>query len=242
MSFESLFSLEHIVALITLTAMELVLGIDNIIFIAIVTSRVQPHLQPKARAIGLFLALFLRITLLSSLFFATHLTKPIGTILGHSFSVRDIVLITGGLFLITKATHEIHNKLEETGEKDSKGRSFKSQASFTSVITQIALIDLVFSIDSIITAIGMARHLVVMMLAVIIAVIIMMFFSGPVSRFIDRHPTIKMLALSFLLLIGVALVADGFGKHIERGYIYFAMGFSLFVEFLNIKAKLRVKW
>jgi predicted tellurium resistance membrane protein TerC len=231
------FSLENLTALITLTAMELVLGIDNIVFIAVVTSRLPANRQSSARRTGLALALVFRIAFLSLLFAMTHFTKPLVTIAGNSFSVRDVILILGGLFLIAKATHEIHAKLE--GVKEEKDKKAKAISSFSGAIIQIAIIDIVFSLDSIITAIGMARHIGVMILAVILAVIFMMFFSGIVSAFIERHPTIKMLALSFLLLVGVALVADGFGKHIERGYIYFAMGFSVFVEWLNIKANAR---
>ncbi|MCX7823894.1 MAG: TerC family protein [Syntrophobacterales bacterium] len=233
----SIFSLENITALITLTAMELVLGIDNIVFIAVVTSKLPEKSQGLARRIGLGMALVFRIALLSLLFIMTHFTKPLVTILGHGFSLRDVILISGGLFLITKATHEIHAKIE--GVKVKEKTKAKVISSFRAAVIQIAIIDIVFSFDSIITAIGMARHIVVMVLAVIIAVIFMMFFSGLVSNFIERHPTLKMLALSFLLLIGVALVADGFGKHIDREYIYFAMGFSVFVEWLNIKAQTR---
>ncbi|MEJ5300768.1 MAG: TerC family protein [Thermodesulforhabdaceae bacterium] len=231
------FSLENLTALITLTAMELVLGIDNIVFIAVVTSRLPARSQSSARRVGLALALIFRIALLSLLFVMTHFTKPLVTILGNEFSVRDVILIAGGLFLIAKATHEIHVKLE--GVKEDKSKKSKAISSFSGAIIQIAIIDIVFSLDSIITAIGMARHIGVMILAVVLAVVFMMFFSGVVSAFIERHPTLKMLALSFLLLVGVALVADGFGKHIERGYIYFAMGFSVFVEWLNIKAQAR---
>jgi predicted tellurium resistance membrane protein TerC len=167
----------------------------------------------------------------------THFTKPLVTILGQEFSIRDVILIAGGLFLIAKATHEIHVKIE--GRRPDEDGKAKAVAGFRTAVIQIALIDIVFSLDSIITAIGMARHIGVMIVAVVLAVIFMMFFSGAVAGFIERHPTIKMLALSFLLLVGVALVADGFGKHIDRGYIYFAMGFSVFVEWLNIKAHAR---
>jgi predicted tellurium resistance membrane protein TerC len=229
--------LENLSALITLTAMELVLGIDNIVFIAIVTSRLPVRSQASARRIGLALALVFRIALLSLLFIMTHFTKPLATILGHEFSIRDVILIAGGLFLIAKATHEIHVKIE--GQRTNRDDKVKAISGLKAAIIQIALIDIVFSLDSIITAIGMARHIGVMIVAVVLAVIFMMFFSGTVSNFIERHPTIKMLALSFLLLVGVALVADGFGKHIDRGYIYFAMGFSVFVEWLNIKTHAR---
>lgn len=227
-------SFEHITALVTLTAMELVLGIDNIVFIAVVTSRLPQRLQAMARRIGLSLALIFRIALLFFLFMMTHFTKPIGNILGHEFSLRDLILIAGGIFLIAKATHEIHSKIE--GEKFKKSDKPRMILNFRGAVIQIALIDIVFSFDSIITAIGMARNIGVMILAVVLAVVFMMFFSGVVSNFIERHPTLKMLALSFLLLVGVALVADGFGKHIDREYIYFAMGFSVFVEWLNIKS------
>jgi len=225
---------ELAMAFITLTVLELVLGIDNIIFISILAGKLPKHQRAKARYIGLMLAMITRVALLLSIFWLANLTKPLFTILGEGFSGRDLVLIAGGLFLIWKSTHEIHQKLE--GGHDEHGPK-KLAASFAAVIVQIVLIDIVFSLDSVITAVGMVSNLAIMIAAVIIAVIFMMFFSGPLSEFVDRHPTIKMLALSFLLLIGVALIADGFGKHIPKGYIYFAMGFSVMVEFLNIKSR-----
>ncbi|SHF63107.1 Membrane protein TerC, possibly involved in tellurium resistance [Desulfacinum infernum DSM 9756] len=235
MLFENLWTLENAAALVTLTAMELVLGIDNIVFIAIVSGRLPAGQREKARRLGLFGAMFLRIALLLTIAAMMRLTAPLFHLLSHPVSGRDLILLAGGLFLIAKATHEIHNKLEGTGEE--AGRKGTGKATFGAVIFQILVLDLVFSIDSIITAVGMARHVGVMIVAIVLAVGAMMLFAGAVSAFIDRHPTLKMLALSFLLLIGVMLVAEGFGKHIERGYIYFAMGFSLFVELLNLKVR-----
>ncbi|MBC7358659.1 MAG: TerC family protein [Desulfacinum sp.] len=235
MLLENLWTLENAAALVTLTAMELVLGIDNIVFIAIVSGRLPAGQQEKARRLGLFGAMFLRIALLLAIAAMMRLTAPLFHLLSHPVSGRDLILLAGGLFLIAKGTHEIHNKLEGTGEE--AGRKGAGKATFGAVVFQILVLDLVFSIDSIITAVGMARHVGVMIAAIVLAVGAMMLFAGAVSAFIDRHPTVKMLALSFLLLIGVMLVAEGFGKHIERGYIYFAMGFSLFVELLNLKVR-----
>lgn len=223
------------VALITLTALEIVLGIDNIIFISILAGKLPRHQQRKARIIGLGLAMFMRIALLFSLTWVMGLTRPLFTVWGQEISSRDMILILGGLFLLGKSTLEIHDKLEgDEGESVKKIR-----ASFAGVLIQIMILDIVFSLDSVITAIGMAEHVGIMVTAVVIAVIFMMVFSGMVSDFVDRHPTIKMLALSFLLLIGVALIADGFDLHIPKGYIYFAMAFSVFVELLNLKIRKR---
>lgn len=235
MFLENLFSLENAAALVTLTAMELVLGIDNIVFIAIVTGRLPRERQEPARKMGLLGAMFLRIGLLLTLTLMMRLTTPILHVFSRPISGRDLILLLGGLFLIGKATHEIHNKLE--GPPKPQEKLIKAQADFRMVVFQILVLDLVFSLDSIITAVGMARHLTVMIAAIIVAVGAMMLFAGVVSAFIDRHPTLKMLALSFLLLIGVMLVAEGFGKHIDRGYIYFAMGFSVFVEMLNLRVR-----
>jgi len=235
MFLENLFTVENAAALVTLTAMELVLGIDNIVFIAIVTGRLPRERQETARRLGLFAAMFLRIALLLTLTFMMRLTAPFFHLLSHPISGRDLILLLGGLFLIGKATHEIHNKLE--GPPTPQDKRVKARADFRSVVFQIILLDLVFSLDSIITAVGMARHITVMMAAIVLAVGAMMLFAGMVSAFIDKHPTLKMLALSFLLLIGVMLVAEGFGKHIDRGYVYFAMGFSVFVETLNLKMR-----
>ncbi|MEG6584879.1 TerC family protein [Dendrosporobacter sp. 1207_IL3150] len=220
-------------ALVTLSALEIVLGIDNIIFISIQVSKLPVHLQDKARRIGLLLAMFIRIGLLFSLTWLMGLTVPLFTVVGNEISGRDLILIIGGLFLIWKSTMEIHEKLEGGDEisPNSVGTTFGS------VIFQILLLDIVFSLDSIITALGMAEQLSVMIAAIIIAVIFMMLFSAPISSFVERHPTIKMLALSFLLLIGVVLIGDGLDMHIPKGYIYFAMAFSVIVEMLNLKLR-----
>ncbi len=234
-----LFTFENLAALLTLTAMEIVLGIDNIVFIAILTSRVDRASQDRVRFIGLALAMLARIALLLTITWIMRLTAPFFTLLGREFSGKDIILLAGGLFLIAKATLEIHHKIENTSDADPTAASPGPQASTRSVIFQIVLIDIVFSLDSVITAVGMARAIPVMIAAVVAAVIVMMVFAGGISRFIDRRPTMKMLALAFLLLIGVMLVADGLGEHIPRGYIYFAMAFSLGVETLNMRAGLR---
>lgn len=224
-------------ALITLTALEIVLGIDNIIFISILAGKLPEAQRARARTIGLAMAMGSRLALLASLVWMMRLTAPLFSIpvFNQEISGRDLILIVGGLFLLAKSTMEIHEKLEGE-EAESGGRA---AATFTSVIIQIALLDIVFSLDSIITAIGMANQLSIMVAAVIIAVIFMMLFAGAVSAFIDRHPTIKMLALSFLILIGVALIGDGLDMHIPKGYIYFAMAFSVFVEMLNIRIRRR---
>ncbi len=219
------------IALLTLTALELVLGIDNIVFISILSGRLPEEQRPKARRLGLFLAMFLRIGLLVSLAWIMKLTSPLFSILGRDISGRDLILIGGGLFLIAKSTHEIHNKLE--GEEGDGSR--KVFASFGAVLVQILLLDIVFSLDSVITAVGMVDEAPVMITAIVVSVICMLFFAGPVSGFVERHPTVKMLALSFLLMIGVTLVADGLGFHIPKGYIYFSMAFSLAVEVLNLQ-------
>lgn len=219
------------VALATLTALEIVLGIDNIVFISILTGKLPPSDQPRARTIGLAAAMLMRIALLFSLTWIMRLTAPLFTLFGNEISGRDLILIVGGFFLVAKSTYEIHDKLEGEGGHAS-GRV---AASFGAIIFQIMLLDIVFSLDSVITAIGMVNEIAVMILAVVIAVGFMMVFSGAISDFVHDHPTIKMLALSFLMLIGVALVADGFEHHIPKGYIYSAMGFSLFVEMLNLR-------
>ena len=219
------------IALLTLTVLEIVLGIDNIIFISILAGKLPAHQRDKARLIGLGLAMFTRIALLLSLTWLMGLTAPLVTVLGHDISGRDLILLVGGLFLIGKSTVEIHEKLEGVEGEESA----RVAASFTSVLVQIMLLDIVFSLDSIITAIGMANRVAVMVIAVVLAVGFMMFFSKAISDFVERHPTIKMLALSFLILIGVALVGDGLGMHIPKGYIYFAMAFSVCVEMLNLR-------
>lgn len=219
-------------SLLTLTVMEVVLGIDNLVFISVLTSRLPTEAARKARALGLSMALIFRVLLLITLSWLIGLTAPVFSLFGHDFSWRDLILLAGGLFLLYKATHEIHAGIE--GEEDESGNIV--HAAFGATVAQIIAIDIVFSIDSIITAIGMAEHVPVMILAVVIAMIIMFVASEPISNFIHKHPTTKMLALSFLLLIGVSLVADGVGFHVPRAYIYFAMAFSAGVEVINILA------
>lgn len=219
-------------SLLTLTVMEIVLGIDNLVFISVLTSRLPTEAARKARALGLSMALVFRVLLLITLSWLIGLTAPVFSLFGHDFSWRDLILLAGGLFLLYKATHEIHAGIE--GEEDESGNVV--HAAFGATVAQIIAIDIVFSIDSIITAIGMAEHVPVMILAVVIAMIIMFVASEPISNFIHKHPTTKMLALSFLLLIGVSLVADGVGFHVPRAYIYFAMAFSAGVEAINILA------
>src|SRR5271170_6225102 len=221
-------------ALLTLTALEIVLGIDNVIFLSVIVSRIPPRQAKRARQIGLALALLFRILLLSLLVWLIGLTKAVFTVRGIALSWRDIVLIGGGLFLIAKATHEIHTEVEA---RDHATETTPKASAFFWVIIQIIVIDMVFSLDSIITAIGMAQDLPIMISAVVIACLVMYASSGPVARFVAEHPTTKMLALAFLVLIGVALVADGFKFHIPRGYIYFAITFSAAVEFFNVLAK-----
>ncbi len=230
-----LFTADNAVALLTLTALEIVLGIDNIVFISILAGKLPPEQRSKARNLGLTLALVTRLLLLLSISWVMSLKGEIFRLIGHSFSGRDLILIIGGFFLVGKATMEIHHKLEGASETaEAKPKGF---ASFRSVVTQILLLDIVFSLDSVITAVGMARRVEIMVAAVIISIGVMLAFAGRISGFIDKHPTMKMLALSFLLLIGVTLVADGFGQHIDKGYIYAAMVFSLFVEVLNLRTK-----
>lgn len=226
--------MEIIIALVTLIALEIVLGIDNIIFISILSGKLEPVLQNKARITGLALAMVSRVLLLFSLTLIMKLTAPLVSVLGNEISGRDIILIAGGLFLLAKSTFEIHDKLE--GD-EKPGRGSANKASFWGIIIQITLLDIVFSLDSVITAIGMANELWIMVTAVIAAVIFMMFSSGAISRFVHNHPTIKILALSFLLLIGISLIAEGLDQHISKGYIYFAMAFSVFVEMINLKLR-----
>lgn len=228
-----LFTADALVALLTLTGLEIVLGIDNIVFIAIVAGKLPPELRDKARLTGLSLAVITRLLLLLTLSWMATLVAPVFHVGDHPVSGRDIVLLSGGLFLIWKATKEIHAKTE--GSHDEHHQTAKA-VSFSSVITQILIIDLIFSLDSVITAVGMTDNVPVMATAVILSIGVMLAFSKPIIGFIERHPTVKMLALSFLLLIGVMLVAEGTGKHIEKGYIYFAMAFSLLVEMLNLRA------
>ncbi len=223
---------ELAVAFLTLCVLEIVLGIDNVIFISILAGKLPVEQQAKARFVGLALAMITRVLLLFSIAWMAKLTAPLFALWGNEISGRDLILIIGGIFLVWKSTHEIHGKLEGAEETHNVG---KAKASFSSIIIQIILLDIVFSLDSVITAVGMVSNIPIMIAAVVVAVIFMMLFAGPISGFVERHPTVKMLALSFLLLIGVTLIADGFGQHISKGYIYFAMGFSVFVEFLNIK-------
>jgi predicted tellurium resistance membrane protein TerC len=221
------------IALITLTALEIVLGVDNIIFISILAGKLPQAQQAAARRVGLLLAMITRILLLFSLSVIIKLTTPIVMVLGQEISGRDVILILGGLFLIAKSVHEIHARLEGP-EGEQSGRA---AASFTGVIVQIMLLDIVFSLDSVITAVGMVDQLAVMVAAVIIAVGIMLVAAGPIAYFVNRHPTVKVLALSFLLLIGVSLLAEGFDQHIPKGYIYFSMGFAVLVEVLNLRVR-----
>lgn len=221
------------IAFLTLTALELVLGIDNIVFITILAGKLPADQQKKARLVGLFLAMFMRIALLFSLSWLIRLTSPLFEVLSQEISGRDLILILGGLFLIGKSTHEIHGKLEADEGHASAGVG----SSFVSVIIQILLLDVIFSLDSVITAVGMADHIEIMIAAVVVSIVFMMIFAGRIGGFVQRHPTVKMLALSFLLLIGVSLIAEGLDRHIPKGYIYFAMAFSLFVEMLNMKLR-----
>ena len=223
------------IALLTLTTLEIVLGIDNVIFISILAGKLPAELRDRARLIGLSLAMVMRIGLLFSINWIANLTEPLVTLLDHDVSGRDLILLGGGIFLIYKATQEIHEKLE--GAEHHGGTT--AVASFSAVIIQILLLDIVFSLDSVITAVGMADDLGVMIAAVVIAVGVMLVASGPISTFVQAHPTVKMLALSFLLLIGMSLVAEGWHFHIPKGYVYFAMGFSIFVEALNLRLRSR---
>ena len=221
------------IAFATLTVLELVLGIDNIVFISILAGKLEAAQQAKARYLGLALALVMRVILLFSLTWVIGLTAPLFTVFGEEISGRDLVLMLGGLFLIGKATHEIHGSLEG----DVGHTAAKVYSSFASVIIQIMLLDIVFSLDSVITAVGMVSDIRIMIAAVIIAILFMMAFSGSIGRFVQRHPTVKMLALSFLLLIGVSLIAESLDQHIPKGYVYFAMAFSVFVEMLNLRLR-----
>jgi predicted tellurium resistance membrane protein TerC len=220
------------IALATLTALEIVLGIDNIIFISILVGRLPEHQRNLARRLGLGLAMVLRIALLLSLAWIMTLTAPLFAAFGEEISGRDLILLGGGLFLLWKSVHEIHNALEGEGEAHAA-----AAATFASVLAQIAIIDIVFSLDSVITAVGMAEHVEVMVIAIVLAVAVMMFAARPIGEFVDRHPTIKMLALSFLLMIGFALIGEGLDFHVPKGYIYFAMAFSVAVELLNIRMR-----
>ena len=233
---EGLFTLENLIALVTLASLEIVLGIDNIVFVVVVTNKLPEATRDMARKMGIGLAMITRIALLLVISAIMGLTAPLFTVFEHVVSGRDLVLLLGGLFLLAKATHEIHDKLEGP----SIGESLvHTKSSYAGAIIQILLLDLVFSLDSVITAVGMAQHVGIMVAAIVIAVLVMLLFSGAVSDFVSGHPTVQMLAFSFLLLVGIFLVAEGLHKHIDRGYIYFAMAFSLFVEFLNLRMKKR---
>jgi predicted tellurium resistance membrane protein TerC len=221
-------------ALVTLTVLEVVLGVDNIVFITILAGKLPEHQRRRARTWGLALAMGTRILLLLSITWVMRLTRPLFTILGQEISGRDLILLVGGVFLLWKSTVEIHERLEGAREHHKVKRA---AVTFSGVLVQIALLDLVFSLDSVITAVGMANEVIIMIAAIVIAVGFMMFAAGPVGEFVEKHPTVKMLALSFLLLIGMALIAEGLDQHIPKGYIYFAMGFSVFVEMLNLRAK-----
>ncbi len=229
-----LFTAENLIAFLTLSALEIVLGIDNIVFIAIISNALPAEMQSKARKVGLLLAMGTRIALLLGITWIMGLTTPLFSLLGHVVTGRDIVLLAGGLFLIAKSTFEIHEKIEPPRDGEPHAKKVRG---FGAAVTQIALLDIVFSLDSVITAVGMSGNIVVMVTAVIAAVLVMMAFADPISHFVSRHPTVQMLALSFLILIGVFLVAEGLGRHIDRGYIYFAMAFSLLVELLNMRAR-----
>lgn len=228
-----LFSAEAWIALVTLAVLEIVLGVDNIVFISILAGKLPPQQRRRARVLGLALAMGTRILLLLSLSWVMRLTRPLFGVFGQQISGRDLILLIGGMFLLWKSTREIHDRLEGPEHPKHAARAH----SFSGVLVQIALLDIVFSLDSVITAVGMVDEVAIMIAAIVIAVAIMMFSSGPVSGFVERHPTVKMLALAFLLLIGMALVAEGFHQHIPKGYIYFAMGFSVFVEMLNLRAR-----
>ncbi len=231
---QSLLTIQNMIALLTLFSLELVLGIDNVIFISILSSKLPQHQQKKARTTGLAIAVLSRIALLFSISWVIKLTAPLFEFWGHPISGRDVILILGGLFLLAKSTHEIHHKLEAAEENTVTGMK---SVTFHSVIIQILLLDVVFSLDSVITAVGMVQQISIMVAAVVLSTIVMITMASTISDFVDRHPTVKVLALSFLLLIGATLVAEGFGQHFPKGYIYFAMAFSLFVEFLNMRLR-----
>lgn len=232
-----------LMALLTLTALEVVLGIDNVVFIAILAGRLPEKRQARARTVGLMLAMFLRLGLLGAAFWIMQLTKPFATVLGIELSGKSLILLAGGLFLIAKATMELHHMVDEAGvRKDdphARAGMARKAVSFSGVLVQILLLDLVFSIDSVVTAVGMTTNYWIMATAVVLAIGVMLVFAGPIARFVHKHPTMKTLALAFLVLIGVLLVAEGAGHHLPRGYVYFAMAFSLCVELVNMQAGLR---
>ncbi len=223
-----------LISLLTLTLMEIVLGIDNIVFISILVGRLPPEQQPPTRRIGLLLALVMRLGLLFTITWIMRLTVPLFAVLGKGFSGRDLILLAGGLFLLAKASHEIYEKLEVPHAESAQALG---RVSTGWVLVQVALLDIVFSLDSVITAVGLSPHLVVMVIAMVLAVAVMLVFAGPISDFVNRHPSMRILALSFLILIGVMLIAEGMGQHLSRGYAYFSMAFSLGVEFLNMRLR-----
>jgi predicted tellurium resistance membrane protein TerC len=229
-----MFSVAGLISLLTLTALEVVLGIDNVIFIAILAGRLPRREQPRARRLGIGMAVITRVLLLLSITWVMRLTQPLVSVAGVSLSGKQLILFLGGLFLIGKSTYAIHDKLEGAEEHEAVGQG---RTALTSVVVQIMLIDIVFSLDSVITAVGMTPHVPIMIVAVLLAATMMLVFAGPISDFVHRHPTVKMLALAFLILIGVMLVAEAFGQHVNKGYIYFAMAFSLGVELLNMRLR-----
>jgi predicted tellurium resistance membrane protein TerC len=231
----ALFSLQSLISLLTLMSLEIILGIDNVIFIAILAGKLPRDQQAKARRLGIAMAVISRIALLLGITWVMQLTQPLFSIAEYAFSGKQLILLGGGLFLIAKATYEIHDKLE--GAEEAHGKAGAAAKALASVVLQIMVIDIVFSLDSVITAVGMTPHIQLMIIAVIAAALVMLIFSGPISDFVHKHPTFKMLALAFLILIGVMLVAEGFGQHIDKGYIYFAMAFSLVVEVLNMRMR-----
>ena len=235
---DAFLSADGLIALVTLTAMEIVLGVDNVVFIAILTGRLPPHQQEKARKLGLALALGIRIGLLFAISWMMSLTEPLWEPFGHDIAGRDLILLGGGMFLIYKATREIYDKVE--GHHDRHATAGK-RAAFAAVIVQILFLDIVFSLDSVITAVGMADHVSIMVVAMVIAMVVMLFSMESVAGYVERHPSVKILALAFLLLIGVMLVAEGFGQHVSKGYIYFAMAFSLLVEMLNLRYRKKAR-
>lgn len=227
------------VALITLIAMEVVLGIDNLVFISILTNKLEPEIREKARKIGITLALVMRLVLLGTVAWIVQLVEPVVELFGQGFSWKDIILITGGLFLVWKATKEVHHNVSADEDSEDLFSAAPARTAFGAAITQILLLDLVFSVDSIITAVGMTPHLPIMVIAVVVAVAVMFFAATPLANFIEANPTIVMLALAFLLMIGMTLIAEGFGVHVPKGYVYAAMAFSAFVEMLNMVARNR---
>lgn len=238
-SVTDLFTMQNMIALLTLASLEIILGIDNIVFISILTGKLPVHERKKARNLGLAMALLARICLLLAIKWVMGLTVDVFSVMGQGISGKDLILIVGGLFLIGKATFEIHEKIEITNHAEDSPR-LKS-VNFVSIIGQIIMLDVIFSLDSVITAVGMAKDIRIMIAAVLVAILVMMVFAGAIAGFIEKHPTMKVLALSFLLMIGVMLMIEGFGQHVNKGYIYFAMGFSLFVELVNLRIIQKLK-